>query len=299
MRSQHSITRRYGIVLLLALVLGLLVPLSPAAADSHVSERDVAIPAGDHDIAGTLAVPHRATKPVAAVVMLHGFGSQKDEVGDMYARLADDLAARGIASLRIDFAGAGDSTQPWVENTYDGMVEDGLVALDWLIGLPQVADDRVGVLGFSLGTKVAMGVAGTDERVAALASWSGSVDNGQTDFQFFFDTYYEEALLNGSVVVDLGFTVVELSIEWFDTIAASQNLDLIAGYTNPLFAIAGTDDMTIDPRWSKALIRSAGSDDTKLEFIRGADHIYHVLSEDQTFAERVISLTARWFESRL
>jgi dienelactone hydrolase len=290
---------RSGITVVLLALIVAMVPAVAVANDTAIAEHDVAIPAGDHDIPGTFTYPTAAVRPVPAVLMLHGFGSFKDEVGDMYARVADDLAERGIASLRIDFAGSGDSTQPWVDNTYDGMVDDSRVALDWLISLPEVDGHRVGLLGFSLGTKVAMTVAGTDPRVAAFASWSGSTANGQEDFQFYFDEYYDDALANGSVVVDLGFTVVELSIEWFETIAASRNLDLISGYRNPLLAIAGSDDMTVDPHWSKALIRASSSHDAKLRFIRGADHIYHVLTPDQSFAEHVMRLTARWFDSRL
>ncbi len=298
MRDRRG-TRRLGIVLLFVLVASMVASVAHAAPAAGVHEQDVAIAAGDHDIPGTLTMPQGVRGPVPAVLMLHGFGSSKDEVGDMYARVAEDLAALGVASLRIDFAGASDAAQPWVDNTYDGMVADGRVALDWLIDLRRVDDDRVGLLGFSLGTKVAMSVAGTDPRVAAFASWSGSAANGSEDFQFYFDEYYDDALANGSVVVDLGFTVVELSIEWFETIAASNNLDLIAGYDNPILAIAGSDDATVDPRWSRTLIHAAGSDDTTLRIIRGADHIYHVLSPDQSFAERVMSLTAKWFASRL
>jgi len=50
------------------------------------------------------AGPGRA---VPAVLLLHGFASSKDEVGNMYAREAKALAEKGIASLRIDFAGFG------------------------------------------------------------------------------------------------------------------------------------------------------------------------------------------------
>ncbi len=290
--------RRFIIVFALALLASLFAAAGPATADPGYRERDVSIDAGDHQIPGTMAIPSGGG-PVPAVLMLHGFGSQKDEVGDMYARVAAALAERGVASLRIDFAGASADAQPWVDNTYDGMVADSRVALDWLIGLRRVDDDRVGLLGFSLGTKVAMTVAGTDDRVAAFASWSGSTANGAVDFQFYFDEYYDDALANGSVVVDLGFTVVELSIEWFETIAASRNLDLISGYSNPLLAIAGSDDTVVDPHWSKALLRVANSSDETLRIIDGADHIYHVLTDDQSFAEEVIHITARWFSSRL
>lgn len=298
MRDRGLISR-IGLVLSVVLVAAL---TSGAAAGSVavMVERDVAIPAGDHHIPGTLTMPSRpAGTTVPAVLMLHGFGSEKDEVGDMYARVAEDLAERGYASLRIDFAGSGDSTEPWTNNDYVGMVDDSRVALDYLIRLRATNDDRIGLLGFSLGTKVAMGLAGTDDRVAAFASWSGSTANGEQDFQFFFDTYYETALAEGSVVVDLGFTVVELSLEWFDTIAASTNLDAMAAYSNPLLAIAGTDDTVVDPVSSRELIRWSGTLDATLRILPGADHIYHVLTDDQTLAEQVMTITADWFADKL
>ena len=58
-----------------------------------------------------------------------------------------DLAEQGKASFRIDFVGAGDSTQPFTNNTYDGMVEDRLIALDYLVHARRIDGDRVGLLG--------------------------------------------------------------------------------------------------------------------------------------------------------
>lgn len=300
MMSNNRVLRRVGLLVTVLLAASLMSSVALADTASAVFERDVAINAGDHRIPATLTLPaRRPSAPVPAVLMLHGFGSSRDEVGDMYARLAEDLAERGYVSLRIDFAGAGDSKQPWTANDFDGMVADSRIALDYLIALPMTDDSRIGLQGFSLGTKIAMSVAGTDDRVAAFASWSGSTANGEQDFQFFFDTYYETALAEGSVVVDLGFTVVELSLEWFDTIAASNNLDLMAAYENPLLAIAGQDDVTVDPVSSRNLIRWSGTLDGTLRILPGADHIYHVLTPDQTLAEQVMQLTADWFAEKL
>lgn len=296
----RGLLRRIGLLLTVVLLASVVSGVASANSVAVMVERDVAIPAGDHQIPGTLTMPSRRSgTTVPAVLMLHGFGSQKDEVGDMYARLAEDLAERGYASLRIDFAGASDGAEPWIENNYVGMVEDSRTALDYLIRLRATNDDRIGVLGFSLGTKVAMGLAGTDDRVAAFASWSGSTANGAQDFQFFFDTFYETALAEGSVVVDLGFTVVELSLEWFDTIAASTNLDAMASYTGPLLAVAGEDDVTVDPVSSRELIRWSGTLDATLRILPGADHIFHVLTDDQTLAEQVMTITADWFADKL
>src|SRR4029453_11813542 len=105
-------------------------------------------------------------------LMLHGFASHKDEVGDMYLREARALAQRGIASLRIDFAGTGDSEQRYTANTWTGMVADAVVASDWLVHNPRTIDDQVGVLGFSMGSKVGLGLLAERADVPAFASWS-------------------------------------------------------------------------------------------------------------------------------
>lgn len=309
MATPHRVFGR-GMVLILAigLMLGAALttaaakPLNPGKSSEHrLVEYRVDIPAGDHVIPAVLAVP-KAGGPNAehpAVLMVHGFASHKDEVGDMYKREARYLAVAGYASLRIDFAGSGESAQPWVDNTFDGMVADTRIALDWLVDHSATDDDRIGILGFSLGSRISATVAGTDDRIAAFANWSGAVENGRTGFDFFFDTYREEAQSNGSVVVDLGFTVIELSAEWFDSMEASHALDDVSSYTGPLLAIAGADDATVNPIVSKELILHSGTFDATLRILPGADHIYHVLTPDQTLAEQVMLLTADWFAEKL
>ena len=66
------------------------------------------------------------------MLLLHGDLSSRDENGDMFVRLADALSARGIASLRIDFAGSGDSEEPDLDLNYPNMVVDATA----VAGLP-------------------------------------------------------------------------------------------------------------------------------------------------------------------
>lgn len=172
--------------------------------DDVVVEMHVWIEAGDHRIPGTLAVPANAAgEAQLAVLMLHGFASQRHEVGDMYGREARALAERGITSLRIDFAGTGDSEQPYTDNTFTGMVADATTAYDWLL---EESGLSVGVLGFSMGAKVGLGLIAERPDAAAFASWSGALDDGLE----FEESEYDQAVAEGSVVRDLGFAQVEL-----------------------------------------------------------------------------------------
>lgn len=301
------LTRTLILVAVMALFVGALTALALAAPGQGESpnrrsvETVVQIPAGDHDIPATLVVPKRggpnAEHP--AVLLVHGFASSRDEVGAMYQRLARKLALEGYASLRIDFAGSGDSSQPFVENTFDGMVSDTQISLDYLASLGSTDDARLGIVGFSLGSRIAAVVAGTDGRVAAFATWSGAVANGRTNFEDTFDAYYDEACPNGSAVVDLGFRIVELSCEWFESIDASTAQVAIGGFDGPLLAIAGTEDTVVDPTWSRQLALDTSSLDYTLRILPGADHIYNVLTPDQTLARDVIRLTRLWFADKL
>lgn len=273
-------------------------PDTNPSADAKVRQTMVWIPAGDHMIPGILALPKAggAVRSYPAVLMLHGFASQKDEVGDMYLREARALAQRGVASLRIDFAGTGDSQQPYTANTWTGMVADAVTAFDWLVANPRTIDDRVGVLGFSMGSKVGLGLVAERAEVAAFASWSGALYDGIPDG---YIGLYPEAQANGSVVLDLGFAVVELSLAWFDTMLVSTPLTDAAGYTGPVLAVAGSEDTTVDPSVSEAFLATLDSPDETLRIIDGADHIYRVLTPDQTLAEATIAITADWIADHL
>jgi uncharacterized protein len=273
-------------------------PNENPSADAKVRHTFVWIPAGDHRIPGILALPKAggAARSYPAVLMLHGFASHKDEVGDMYLREARALARRGIASLRIDFAGTGDSEQLYTANTWTGMVADAVTAYDWLVDNSRTIDDRVGVLGFSMGSKVGLGLLAERPDVPAFASWSGALYDGIPPG---FIELYDEAKKHGFVTLDLGFAVVDLSLAWFDTMIASTPLSDATGYEGAILAVAGSADTTVDPSVSRAFIATLDSPDETLRIIDGADHIYNVLTADQTRAEAAITITADWFDARV
>ena len=215
----------------------------------------------------------------------------------MYLRLAQRLGRLGYASLRIDFAGSGDSKLPQTAFTYAEEVSDAETALTWLSHNRNVAADALGLVGFSQGGRVAATVAGTDPRVKALTTWSTWVEPGSTAVNTWGPQAYQEAQQNGQVTVDLGFRTWTFSLAWFETIKASSPLQDIAAYHGPLLGIDGSEDV-LWPQ-TKDELYAAGSYDETLHVVPGADHIYHVLDADQTQAEDVLNTTARWFSQKL
>lgn len=142
-----------------ALLLAVALPLhaqTPASPPADPRSEAVRVVANDAVLAGTLVLPE--ARPRAAVVLVQGAGPHgRDQVisgAPMFAALAEALAARGIASIRIDNAGVGESTGARVAHFRERVPQIGAV-LDSLAARPDLADVPLGLLAHSEGTMVA------------------------------------------------------------------------------------------------------------------------------------------------
>jgi len=150
-----------------------------AAPASAVTEEAVIIPHKNYKIPGILTIPAviKEGDKLPAVLMLHGGGSDKNGPGEAYKSLAKELALKGIASLRIDFAGHGDSEQYVSAFNETSRTDDANAAIDYLISRNFVESSAVGVLGYDLGGNAAQSLAGTSGKVHALALWATTTEN--------------------------------------------------------------------------------------------------------------------------
>jgi len=226
------------------------------------------------------------------VLLLHGDLSSRDENGMMFLRLAAALAERGIASLRIDFAGSGDSEEPDIDLSYPDMVADATASLDYLSHNAAVDPAGIAVLGLSRGGSIAATLAGTVPGVAALVSWSGAVSNGVDEDP----DAHDEARENGWVTVDLNGRDFRLGLAWFDTIEASHPLDDVVGYVGPVLAVVGSDDDIVSPEVSEIFVDEVASADKTLFVVEGGDHGFTAAQE---YGDEAIAVTTDWLASRL
>ena len=110
--------------------------------------------------------------PAPAVLLLHRAAGSRAE----YARLAEALAMRGVASLRLDLRGHGESDNlgrfeaPYADNlrVLEGTHEDVLVALRWIAAHPGVDSSRLAAVGASYsGEAIGEALRESGESVAA------------------------------------------------------------------------------------------------------------------------------------
>ena len=124
-------------------------------------------------IAGVLEVPrdYQAGERRAAIMVLHGFGSNKDSGSCTIATKM--FGAMGYVTLRFDFRGCGESAGPSGKVICLEQVEDTRAAVSYLASRPEVDPKRIGVMGHSFGAAVAVYAAGVDGRIAACLSCGG------------------------------------------------------------------------------------------------------------------------------
>ena len=265
----------------LLLVLTLALCCFALAETQGYEETTVFLDGGDYDIPATVCVPTaEGTHP--AVVMLHGTGSTRDEAGDGYKYAAPVLAEKyGVATIRIDFPGNGESTADYMLYTFKSAVHDAKVAADYVASLDNIDADKIGVMGWSQGgTDALLACAWEPETFKSLVTWAGAPDMVLDGF--FSEAVYEEAKENGFFVMEFDFRdSLNVSLDWCEDVMNTDVLDEFSkGYTGPVLAIAGTLDDTVDPEWSEKIVAASSNDASATYFIEGMDHTFNVFSEE-------------------
>lgn len=125
----------------------------------------------DVKLAGTLSIP-QGPGPHPAVLLITGSGAQdRDETlfgHKPFAVLADYLARKGIAVLRVDDRGVGGSTGSTPESTSEDFVGDVLAGVEFLGHQPEIDPKRIALLGHSEGAMIAPMASIKSKDIAAI-----------------------------------------------------------------------------------------------------------------------------------
>ena len=258
-----------------------------------------------HEIPATLTLPVSASKDakVPGVVMLHGTGSNRDEAGMGYALAAPRMAADGIATLRIDFMGNGDSTASYRDYNYTSAVIDAKAAADYLAGLETVDGGNLGVMGWSQGgTDALLAAEAHPGTFQAVVTWSGALElNGASLFAgTSFEDAYAQAKKEGFYTMTFDWREpLELGERWFQEVAETNILKVTADIKAPILAINGKDDTTVTPDNAEKIVKAAANADSQLLLVDNCDHTYNVFSGDFTALYQTVDATAAFFQAQL
>ena len=149
--------------------------VTPVDLNSGVVVRKVAFLRSNNIVlAGNLFLPpnFKAGEKYPAVLSVHPAGSVKEQSAGLYAYR---LAEQGFVTLAFDAAYAGESggSPHWSEAQYE-RVEDIRYAVDYLVTLPFVDEERIGALGLCAGGGYVINAAQTERRIRAVAGVSAA-----------------------------------------------------------------------------------------------------------------------------
>lgn len=147
-----------------------------------MTEHEVSFPHGELRLAGSLRTCHPAPAPAALLISGSGpidrnSNGKRMPLG-VAAAIADDLAARGVATLRYDKRGIGASGGDYRSAGMLDNIDDARAALAFLRDHPDVDADQVVVIGHSEGALIAAELA-ADPTLAGVVLLAGAAQTGR------------------------------------------------------------------------------------------------------------------------
>ena len=198
-----------------------------------------------------------------AVVLCHGFPGDERNTD-----LAEEMALNGTVFLIFYYRGAWESEGEFSFRWLEVSARD---ALRYLKGLPFVDPDRVGIIGYSMGTLPAVlnlgeGGAKAGALISPFADYGMLVPEEMIDYVASANFSMVKGKLNVPSVEAQRDDVVWVMEE-------RRPLTIISEVDVPVLLVVGSADELLPPEHSKALFEAA-NEPRKRVVIEGANHLY-------------------------
>ena len=263
-------------------------------------------------LSGTLTYPegYKEGQKVSVVLMVTGSGPQNRDEELMghkpFLVLADRLARHGIASLRYDDRGVGQSTGDFSSTTTAALATDALAGIKYLRGLKKFS--CVGILGHSEGGSIAymLGAGGNADFIVSLAGPACK-----------FDTLMMLQLNGLSKVQGAKEDVVHSVAETRQLLLSKDNslwmksaLDMnfskfLPLIKCPVMALSGSNDLNVPAEFNMLSLQNGLPHNSKnvIKIYPGLNHLFQhsptgnpldYVNIDETMSEEVMNDVCMW-----
>ncbi len=302
------------------------------------AQEEVSFANGDAVLKGTLTLPADYTRSTPVIVMVTGSGQQNrdEEIFDHkpFAVIADMLARNGIASLRYDDRGFGESTGDAANCTTEDLMKDALAGVELL----RKRFDNVGALGHSEGGTIAL-MLGERNKVDFIISLAGMVVSGKETLlqqnryllqqagysQQVVDDYCRilSLIFNGDESVQNELKTVELPAElrqniepvlwqtrtpYMQYFLAQDMSKELGGITCPVLALNGTKDTQVfyEPNLKALMIGLPINTKNKMMPMEGLNHLFQHCTTgsineyatiEETFSPEALDIIVNWIKA--
>ena len=311
-------------------------PQTPHGPFPYTTE-EVSFTNGDVVLRGTLVLPEGCSRETPVLLLVTGSGRQnRDEElfeHKPFAVIADALGRKGIATLRYDDRGAGESTGDFASSTTEDFKADAISGVNYL----RSRFDKVGITGHSEGGTIALMLA-AEKLVDFAISLAGMAISGSETLiwqnqialadagysQEVTDTYCNtlskafEVIVHGGMMpkaegLDLPDVLKEnylavltqLQSPYLKQFISIDIRSLLGSIDCPILALNGTKDNQVDYRSNLEALRNGLPENAHnvIEPVEGLNHLFQhcqtgaVLEYnkiEETFAPEVLNLMTEW-----
>lgn len=228
-------------------------------------------------------------KRVPGVVFFHGFTGDRMESHWMFVKCPRALEAAGIASLRFDFYGSGESDGDFDEVTLPGEIADARVAVEFLRSQKGIDPPRVGLLGISLGAFIAAALAGR-VRARALVLWSAVARSAH--LRTLAETSTKPIAGRDGAVE---YEAHEISPRFLKGTFEIDPPRRLARFGGPTLILHPGADESVPLSHAEEYYRAAGARVKELVVIPEADHVFTSIR----WEHEVIQRSVEWFRAHL
>ena len=254
-----------------------------AAPGAPYRAEDVRVHAPEgHVLAGTLTLP-AGRGPFPAAVLITGLSPHERNNGDPpwmpFRDIADALTRRGVAVLRVDDRGVGQSTGDRASSTTFDEANDVETEVRWLRRRREIDARRIALVGYSEGGLIAPMVAARDSAIAGIVTMAGPGVPGSEVARY----QIEASVVRDSSIVPAA-REAEIAKQLADTLTIRERSYLSIeplGYARrvrcPTLILHGGADLTVPPRSAERLalaMRSNGNRDVTVRIFPGISHSF-------------------------
>lgn len=245
--------------------------------------------AGSHggDLAAKLEMPDQ--EPTAYALFAHCFTCSKDIFAA--ARIAGQLAKRGIAVLRFDFTGLGASEGEFANTNFSSNVADLLLAAKFLednYQAPQV------LIGHSLGGAAVLAAAKDLPKVRAVATIGAPADAEHVIHNF--GAKIDEIDKTGEAEVTLGGRSFNIKKQFLDDVRGQSLKDSITAMKKALIVFHAPLDATVGIE-NAGIIFGAARHPKSFISLDNADHLLSRREDSIYVADLLTSWVARFLDT--
>lgn len=214
------------------------------------------------NIRGVLNIPETKRKKPPCIIYCHGFMGNRIEHNFMFVRIEKAVSGLGIASVRFDFSGSGESGGNFEDTTISSEIDDLQCVFKFIRSKNIIDVSNISVLGYSMGGAVSIAFSSKARKViksTILISPAVNIYNVLASGEFRNQSIIFESLKVKKSVLD--------DVSNYDFYSCAKHIKGAVLITH------GTDDLSVKSEYSRKLYEKV-TGNVYLKLIEGASHGY-------------------------